>query len=79
MGYAAVLPVVAWGAIADFLKSVAITSGPAIASQTSFSPLQIELVAFAYQLGSLILPTVVPAATWVLMHRGLLERLRAGK
>ena len=31
-----------------------------------------------YQLGSLILPTVVPAVAWVLTHRAFLERLRSG-
>jgi hypothetical protein len=76
IGYAVLLPVVAWGVVADFLKNVAITSGPLISSQTGFSALQRETIAFAFQFGSLILPTVVPAATWVLTHRALLERLR---
>jgi len=31
-----------------------------------------------YQLGSLILPTVVPAVAWVLTHRAFLERLKGG-
>ncbi len=76
IGYAILIPVVAWGAIADFLKNVAITSGPMVASQTGFSSVQREMIAFAFQFGSLILPTVVPAATWVVTHRALLERLR---
>jgi hypothetical protein len=76
IGYAAIVPVVAWGAIADMLKNVAITSGPLVASQTGFSALQREMIAFAFQFGSLILPTVVPAVTWVLTHRALLERLK---
>jgi hypothetical protein len=78
IGYAVLLPVVAWGVGADFLKNVAITSGPLVASQTGFSPVQRETIAFAFQFGSLILPTVVPAATWVLTHRAFLERLRGG-
>jgi uncharacterized ion transporter superfamily protein YfcC len=64
--------------LADFLKNVAITSGPLIASQTGFVAWQRDVIAFAYQLGSLILPTVVPAAAWVFMHRAFLERLRTG-
>jgi hypothetical protein len=76
IGYAVILPVVAWGVLADFLKNVAITSGPLVASQTGFSSWQREAIAFAFQFGSLIMPTVVPAATWVLTHRALLERLR---
>jgi hypothetical protein len=76
IGYAVQLPFVAWGVLADFLKNVAITSGPLIASQAGFSPLQREVIAFGYQFGSLILPTVVPAVTWVVTHRAFLEQLR---
>jgi hypothetical protein len=79
IGYAVLLPVVAWGVLADFLKNVAITSGPLVASQTGFSAVQREVIAFAFQFGSLILPTVVPAATWVMTHRALLDRLRSQK
>ncbi len=76
VGYAVMMPFVAWGVLADFLKSIAITAPAAIASQTGFSGLQRELIAFAYQFGSLILPAVVPAVLWVLLHRAFLERLR---
>jgi hypothetical protein len=76
IGYAVQLPFVAWGVLADFLKNVAITSGPLVASQTGFSAWQREAIAFAFQFGSLILPTVVPAVVWVLTHRAFLERLR---
>jgi hypothetical protein len=76
VGYAAMVPFVAWGVLADFLKSIAIVAPAAIASQTGFSGLQRELIAFAYQFGSLILPAVVPAVLWVLLHRAFLERLR---
>jgi hypothetical protein len=75
-GLVVMLPFVAWGVVADFLRNVAITAGPAIASQTGFSQAQREGIAFAYQFGTLILPTVVPAALWVLTHRAFLERLR---
>jgi hypothetical protein len=77
LGYAVQLPFVVWGVLADFLKNVAITSGPLVASQTGFAAWQREAIAFAFQFGSLILPTVVPAVTWVLTHRAFLERLRA--
>ena len=75
-GYVALVPFVAWGVLADFLKTVAITSGPQIASQTGFVAWQREVIAFGYQFGTLILPTVVPAVAWVLTHRPFLERLR---
>ncbi len=78
IGYLAMLPFIAWGVLADFLKNVAITASPLVASQTGFSAFQRELIAFAFQFGSLILPAVVPAVVWVLTHRAFLERLRQG-
>jgi hypothetical protein len=77
-GYAVMMPFVAWGALADFLKNLAITSGPQIAAQAGFVAWQREAIAFSFQFGSLILPTVVPAVAWVLTHRAFLDRLRAG-
>ena len=51
--------------------------GPAISSQTGFSSFQREVIAFAYQFGTLILPTVIPAIVWVLTHRPFLEQMSA--
>jgi len=76
IGYLVLAPFIAWGGLADFLKNVAITAGPQVASQTGFSGPQREAIAFAFQFGSLILPAIVPAIVWVLMHRRFLERLR---
>jgi hypothetical protein len=76
IGYAVMVPFVAWGVLADFLKGIALVAPAAVASQTGFSGLQREMIAFAYQFGSLILPAVVPAVLWVLLHRVFLERLR---
>jgi hypothetical protein len=76
IGYLAMIPFIVWGVLADFLKNVAITAAPLVASQAGFSALQREVIAFAYQFGSLILPAVVPAIAWVLLHRRFLERLR---
>lgn len=77
IGYLVMLPFIAWGTLADFLKSIAITAPPLIASQTGFGARARDMIAFAYQFGSLILPAVVPAVVWVLTHRAFLERLRA--
>ena len=76
-GYLALLPFVAWGVLADFLKNVAITAPPQVASQAGFGALGRDMIAFAYQFGSLILPAVVPAVAWVLLHRAFLEKMRA--
>ena len=77
IGYLAMLPFVAWGVIADFLKNIAITAPALVASQAGFSALDRDIIAFAYQFGSLILPSIVPAVAWVLTHRAFLERMRA--
>jgi hypothetical protein len=79
LGYAVLAPFVTWGMIAEFLKHIVFDAGPIAASQTEFTPLQRELIAFAYQFGTLILPTVAPAVFWVLTHRGFLEGFAASR
>lgn len=75
VGYVALQPVIAWGVLADFLKNIAITAGPVVASQTGFAGWQLEAIAFAYQFGSLILPAVAPAVLWVALHGRFLAAL----
>ena len=79
IGYVALQPFIAWGVLADFLKNVAITAGPVVASQTGFVAWQREAIAFAFQFGSLILPAVVPAVLWVAMHGRFLAALRRSR
>jgi hypothetical protein len=76
IGYGLLLPAIAWGVVADFLKNIAITAPMQVVSQTGFAVWQREAIAFAYQFGTLILPTVAPAIVWVLLHRSFLERMR---
>ena len=76
IGYVVLVPAVAWGVVADFLKNVAITAGPAIASQTGFVAWQREAIAFAFQFGSLILPAVAPAVLWVALPGRFVAGLR---
>ncbi len=77
IGYAVLTPLVTWGLIAEFLKRITFDTAPSVAAQTGFGPLQREMIAFAYQFGSLILPTVAPAVFWVLTHRRFVEGFRA--
>ncbi len=77
LGYAVLAPLVAFGLVAEFLKRVTFDTALPIAAQTGFGPLQREAIAFAYQFGSLILPTVAPAVFWVLTHRRFVEGFRA--
>ena len=70
----------------ELLKQAAITSGAA--AQTGFSAFQINLVAYAYQLGALLVPTLAPILIWVWLDRaffaavvieGWLDRAQAEK
>ena len=78
-GYVALAPFVTWGIVAEFLKHLAFDTPASVASQTGFGVTQRELIAFAYQFGVLILPTVAPAVFWVLTHRSFLERFAAAR
>ncbi len=78
IGYAVLIPAIAWSIVADFLKNVAITAPPQVVSQTGFGAGQREAIVLAFQFGSLILPAVAPAIVWVLTHRAFLERMRGG-
>jgi hypothetical protein len=76
LGYAVMVPFIAFGVFADFLKDITLGAGPLVASQTGFSAWQREAIAFSYQVGALILPTIVPVVAWLLTHRAFLERMR---
>ena len=76
LGYIVLAPCVAFGTFADFLKNVSITAAPAIAAQAGFAAWQREAIAFAFQLGSLILPAVAPAVLWVALNQRLIAVLR---
>src|ERR1700730_15179936 len=78
LGYLILLPFETFSVVADFLKNAAILAGPAVASQIGITSWQREAIAFSYQFGTLILPTVAPAIVWVLMDRRFLESF-AGK
>jgi hypothetical protein len=75
LGFVVLLPFQTFSVVADFLKNVAILAPPAVSSQTGINAFQREFIAFCYQFGTLILPTVAPAIVWVLMHRRFLETL----
>lgn len=73
VGYVVLAPFVTWGIVAEFLKRVVFDTPASVAVQAGFGPAQREMIAFAYQFGVLILPTVAPAVFWVLTHRPFLE------
>jgi len=75
LGALVLIPFQAWGICFDVLKQVAITSGPVVAEQTGFSAWQREGIALSYQLGYLILPSVVPIVLWLSFSRQFIPML----
>lgn len=67
IGAVALLPFQVWGVCFDWLKQVAIDTGAA-----PFSPMARELIAFGYQFGYLVLPTLVPVMLWMAMDKRFL-------
>ncbi len=64
-----------WGVCFDGLKTLLFTLGPEISAQMAFSSLAMEAVALAYQLGYLILPSVLPLVIWVVQYRAYLAEM----
>lgn len=58
-----------WGVVFDSLKTLLFSFGPDIAAKVSTSPLAITGVAYGYQLGTLILPVVVPVMLWLWIYQ----------
>ena len=77
IGYGVMVPFQTFSVIADFLKNLVACAGRRCRS-LAFSPWQREAIAFSYQFGTLILPTVAPAVFWVLLHRRFLEDFASG-
>jgi hypothetical protein len=64
-----------WGVCFDILKTLLFTLGPEISAKMAFSPIGMEAVALGYQLGYLILPSVLPLTIWVVQYRTYLAGL----
>ncbi|MCG8123641.1 MAG: hypothetical protein N0E55_06700 [Candidatus Thiodiazotropha taylori] len=64
-----------WGVRFDGLKTLLFTLGPEISSQLAFSPIAMDGVALGYQLGYLILPSVLPLVIWVVQYRAYLTEM----
>ena len=79
LGYVVLAPFAVWGVLAEFLKRIAFDTATTVAVQAGFGSVQREVIAFAYQFGALILPTVAPAVFWVLTHRRFMEGFAAGR
>jgi hypothetical protein len=74
-GAALLLPFQSWGIAFDFLAQVGIKLGPGIAAQAGLSGWRTEAIALGYQIGALILPSLIPVVLWALFSRAFIESL----
>jgi hypothetical protein len=72
-GAAMLLPFQAWGIAFDFLAQVGLRLGPEISAQAGLSGWRSEAVALGYQVGSLILPSLMPVVLWAVSSRLFIE------
>lgn len=69
------LPFQAWGIAFDFLAQVGIKLGPAVSAQAGLGGWRVEAIAIGYQIGTLILPSLVPVILWAAFNRPFLSGL----
>jgi len=72
------LPFQAWGVCAESLVNLVFKLGPQIAAATGIQGPRREILALCYQMGYLIVPSVVPVIIWAAFHRQFLDRLISG-
>jgi hypothetical protein len=74
VGYVCVMLVQVWGVVWASLKMLAFNFGPEALQVVDNAGISSELIALCYQLGSLILPPLVPIILWVLSNWALVEQ-----
>ncbi len=75
IGWSLVLLAQGFGVFAELLKDLAFKMGPPGQQALADSIFIPDVIALMYQTGYLILPGVVPIATWVLMNRAFVEQI----
>ena len=75
VAYLVISVVTAWGVFWQTWTDLAFRIGPEAAAAVAEAGPSPTLIALCYQLGYLMLPAVVPLATWILMNRPFLERV----
>jgi hypothetical protein len=63
------LPFQAWGVCFAWLLQVAVQSGPFTRTTTYFTSWDMNLIGLGYQMGFLLLPTLVPLLMWMYLER----------
>jgi hypothetical protein len=75
-GGAVLMPFQAWGIAFDFLAQMGVLFGPEVAAQARLTGWRPEAIAFGYQAGTLIFPSLVPVLLWAGFNRAFIASLR---
>jgi len=73
VGAAMLLPFQSWGIAFDLLAQVGIRLGPDVSAQAGLLGWRREAIALCYQIGSLILPSLMPVVFWAGFNRQFIE------
>jgi hypothetical protein len=73
IGFVMVTLVTTWGVFWETLTNLAFRAGPEAGAAAASLGLNMNVIALFYQLGYLMLPGVIPLATWILMNRAFIE------
>lgn len=76
VGVAALLPFQSWGIAFDFLAQAGVKLGADISAQAGLIGWRTEAIALGYQIGSLILPSLVPVVLWAVFSRPFIDSVR---
>lgn len=69
VGAVLLVPFHGWGIAFDFLAHVGINLGAAVSAQAGLGGWRKEFIALAYQLGTLVLPSLAPVMLWAAFNR----------
>lgn len=75
LGLLILLPIQAWGVFFEILRTLLFFLGPEIHAAMNPTKMELDLVAFGYQFGYLILPAVSPVVIWLGLHRSFVASL----
>ena len=75
IGTVLLVPAQAWGICFQWLRDVALTSGPYGAAYLGYSPLTLNAIAYGYQFGFLMLTPVAPIMLWLLFNKSFVAAL----
>jgi hypothetical protein len=74
-GIVLIMPTEVFSMVFSVLKVLTFDVGAAFQVQQAITPLGADMIAFAYQMGNLVLPMVAPLVIWMLLHRKFIVEL----